>query len=592
MYRLSAFIAFISLAASQANAQYDNKWVTFAKDPNGTVTAAAISDADNETDLAAGDLDLDGFIDLVVVRKQPFTSSGKRNNLLLMNVAGVLIDKTAQFAIRADVPGDQGFLTPTNDRDVVVDDVDQDGWLDVVTCTTLSDGDPKHIGHPRVYRNLSNGAAGWQGLRFENGRFPQLFHFVNGQPQNPRFCAVTSGDTTGDGYPDLYFGDYDSSGAGGSTQPPSSDLNDRYLVNDGFGFFQDLSQQAMPPQALLSAFNMAVDMADFNGDGVLDIVKDTALNAPQYVAILYNNPVTVGTFFAPDVVSQFSPYHVRADDLNGDGRTDLVIQDDNTDRYRINTGVGPLGTATWGPAKVFDFLNGNDDGFGGNIEIADLDGDGFRDVLIADTNADIAGFNRRLHIYHNLAVLPGAIDLKLREERQQFSDAGWIGVNGMTADDQRGTYDVIAIDLENDGDLDLVISRKDGTEVWRNQSSSQIVCQQDLGFGNGGTHVTVCGGDLSSGTTATLELTGAVPNVLAWLVVGTTSAPTYVPELQSTLIPLPPAVILTLATDFQGHITFPVQGGGGPLPAYIQFVTGKTVSTFDVSNAVLVQLQP
>ena len=36
------------------------------------------------------------------------------------------------YAAASDVPGDSGFLTPTNDRDVVIVDVDQDGLIDVV----------------------------------------------------------------------------------------------------------------------------------------------------------------------------------------------------------------------------------------------------------------------------------------------------------------------------------------------------------------------------------------------------------------------------------------------------------------------------
>ena len=44
---------------------------------------------------------------------------------------------------------------------------------------------------------------------------------------NPRFCSISAGDVTGDGYPDLWFGDYDSSGASGSNQPPGADFNDK-----------------------------------------------------------------------------------------------------------------------------------------------------------------------------------------------------------------------------------------------------------------------------------------------------------------------------------------------------------------------------
>ena len=53
----------------------------------------------------------------------------------------MLVDRTAAYATASDIAGDQGFMTPTNDRDVELVDVDGDGWLDVVTATTLTDND-------------------------------------------------------------------------------------------------------------------------------------------------------------------------------------------------------------------------------------------------------------------------------------------------------------------------------------------------------------------------------------------------------------------------------------------------------------------
>ena len=111
-----------------------------------------------------------------------------------MNEGGVLVDRTAQYAAQSDVSGDQGFLTPTNDRDVELVDVDDDGWLDVVTATTLTDNSSKHLSHPRIYINLGEIDGVWQGIRHEDARMPQM-HATAG----PRFCSVASGDLDGDG---------------------------------------------------------------------------------------------------------------------------------------------------------------------------------------------------------------------------------------------------------------------------------------------------------------------------------------------------------------------------------------------------------
>ncbi|MCZ6445853.1 MAG: VCBS repeat-containing protein, partial [Planctomycetota bacterium] len=146
-------------AANCPQCQPTAGWVNFVNETSVRMPTppndAALSTLDTqEKDYAWGDVDQDGDIDLVVVRKQPFTTTGKRANVLFLNEGGVLIDRTAQYASASDVPGDQGFLTPTNDRDVVLADVNNDGFLDIITAVTLTDNQAKHLSHPRVYINL------------------------------------------------------------------------------------------------------------------------------------------------------------------------------------------------------------------------------------------------------------------------------------------------------------------------------------------------------------------------------------------------------------------------------------------------------
>ena len=144
------------------------QWVHFADETDTRLVADPALGVDDteEKDYAWGDVDRDGDIDLVVVRKQPYTTTTPKPNLLLVNEAGVLVDRTAEFATDSDVAGDQGFQTPTNDRDVQLVDLDLDGWLDIVTASTHSDGQPKHIGHPRIYINKggTGRAAGAPGV--------------------------------------------------------------------------------------------------------------------------------------------------------------------------------------------------------------------------------------------------------------------------------------------------------------------------------------------------------------------------------------------------------------------------------------------
>jgi hypothetical protein len=422
-------------------------WVEF-NDETGSRSVVAsnlFANDSEEKDYAWGDVDNDGDTDLVIVRKQPFTSPGRRTNVLLINegiadgraIDGVLVDRTAAYATASDIPGDQGFQTPTNDRDVVLVDVDLDGWLDMVTATTLTDNDEKHLSHPRVYMNLGEVDGVWQGFEYQDARIPQM-HPTAG----PRFCSVAAGDLTGDGYPDLYFGDYDS----GGTQ--IYDYNNRLLINDGNGFFSDQSTDRLTDQMRESAFGAASVICDMNGDGVLDVVKQTSLNSPTHVAITYNNLGNEGYFDYYDTIYFQSPYFVSAGDLNGDGMLDLVIVDDGTDRVLMNTGNDSQGRAQFVPQS----LSGTN-GFGGNDLMCDLNNDGDNDIIITDVDVDIPGCNRRTFIFRNL----GGASPSFQEQDQPIPSSMLNGV-----------HDVAAFDLNGDGALDLVMGRCGSTEIWIN----------------------------------------------------------------------------------------------------------------------------
>jgi hypothetical protein len=420
------------------------QWVVFQQDPSRLVASPGLGATDpEEKDYAWGDVDLDGDIDLVVVRKQPFTSQGKRVNVLFMNENSVLVDRTGDYATAADVAGDQGFNTATNDRDVVLFDANNDGWLDIVTATTLTDNQAKHISHPRIYINLGDDAQGnWLGFRFENFRIPQM-HPTAG----PRFCSVAAGDVTGDGFADIYFGDYDSGGA------MIMDYNNRLLINNGAGVFSDQSTSRLTSEMTLSAFGAASVIADINDDGVMDVVKQTSLNPPQHIAVTYNNPANEGFFNLYDVVvpSSAAPYFVSVGDLNNDGKLDLVETDDNTDKYLLQTTLDAQGQANF---TTFNFP-GDTNGFGSQSVIADLNNDGWNDVLIADVDVDISGCTRTSDIMRNLGNAP---NVTFQVQGQVIPNANLVGVHNFAV-----------FDLNGDGWLDVVVGRCTGTQIWMNQ---------------------------------------------------------------------------------------------------------------------------
>lgn len=113
-------------------------------------------------------------------------------------------------------------------------------------------------------------------------------------------------------------------------------------------------------------------------------------------------------------------------------------------------------------------------------------------------------------------------------------------------------------------------------------------CQKDIGFGGpGDARFSLCGGDLSSGTTADLLLTGAPEGKAALLLISDQNNPT--PFAGGLVVPFPYLISILLTTNNQGEIFIPgLPGGGGPAMIYAQFIYEDPAQTlgFGISNAL------
>jgi hypothetical protein len=394
------------LLAGSASAQ----WLSFENETATRLVLSTVPTNDSqEKDIATGDLNQDGWMDVVVSRKNPFSNPGARTDVLLMNVGGVLTDQTATFA--------PGFLsTPTDARDLFIGDFTGDGWPDVVVASTFQQ-------QPSFYRNAGDdGSSNWLGLVDESGtRFP----FINDGVL--QFCAVWGGDVTGDGAMDLYFSNYNEFGT----------AFDVLLINDGAGVFTNESLARLGTFRN-SAFGTSAEIHDVDNDGDQDIIKTSTLNSvPPWNSrgnfILFNDGT--GHFPVFQKAPSTNPYMFTVGDLDGNGFLDLYVVDDQQDYVNMVQSVTPDEELQYSTVTL---TNARTTSFGGNVKMADLDGDGDLDVGLADVDVD-------------------APPCDSQREFSLMQNTGGVLADPYPTDQPFNTnaYDFAFLDVDNDGLQDL-----------------------------------------------------------------------------------------------------------------------------------------
>jgi hypothetical protein len=207
---------------------------------------------------------------------------------------------------------------------------------------------------------------------------------------------------------------------------------------------------------------------DFDGDGIQDVavgVPESDLARPLGGAVFIYKGSSAGlsgtatwTILGGTDTSQLGAV-MAAGDLDGDGKDDLAISAPGADIIATDSGAVLLYRfADDGPHLIRDPLSGLAKGanFGASIAIADVDGDGDKDLIIGSPGADLAAtatVNSR-----------GVVDVFILQKGQPIANQGTLRVGGWdTAPD--GTFKVttalrfgrwLAVgDLNGDGHADL-----------------------------------------------------------------------------------------------------------------------------------------
>lgn len=268
--------------------------------------------------VAAGDLNGDGHLDLVI-------SGDPELSILHLDGEGNLIGTR-------EVPGGEQPI------DFALADLDQDGDLDIVVANHDTDHITLLLGDGRGSFQPSPNSP----LQLDVSPHPHAVHAV---------------DLNEDGYTDLVIDHRDAQGV---------------LVLKGLGHGAFLL-----PGTLIGVGGdpyRGMALGDLDEDGLIDLVTPN----PQEVGILLNRSQG-GILFEPaDPVAAPAPFAVEVGDFNGDGLLDIVSgSDEGSPWVQLFLGDGS-GVFTEHSDSPFSFAAG-----GKNITVGDFNGDGVEDAAVA-----------------------------------------------------------------------------------------------------------------------------------------------------------------------------------------------------------------
>jgi len=279
--------------------------------------------------VAIGDIDGDGKPDLVI------TNYSSNNVSVLLNTGS---SGNISFAAKAD------FITGLHPYYVVIGDIDGDGKPDL-SIANINDNSVS------VLRNTSTlGVIS----------FASKVDFTTGTNPN----SISIGDIDGDGKPDLAVANENSSSV-------SVLLNTSSPGTINFATKVDF--------ITTGPVIYSVSLGDIDGDGKPDMaVANTTSNSVS----VFLNTSTVGSIsFAAkiDFTTGTSPESISIGDIDGDGKPDLIVANDDSysvSVFRNTSTVGAISLA----AKV-DFTTGTHPYA---VSIGDIDGDGKPDLTTAN----------------------------------------------------------------------------------------------------------------------------------------------------------------------------------------------------------------
>ncbi len=370
------------------------------------------------TSMALADIDGDGDLDLYVA-----------------NYRTVTLRDAPQTKFRVNIVDGLPVITRVNDRPVTEPDLVGRFQLDP-RGRIIEFGEPDEL-----YRN--DGGANFTALSFTNGTFLDEAGKPLREPLYDWGLSVMFRDLNGDGAPDLYVcNDFD---------PP-----DRIWINSGKGQFRPADRFAFRTTPM---FAMGLDIADVNRDGFDDV-------------------------FVSDMFSRF--HRIRMTQVGDILPTYLEIgRIDDRPQYSRNTLSLNRGDGTYAEIGQYSGLEASE--WTWCPVFLDVDLDGYEDLLVTTgherdaMNADIANQKEVLKQRRPMSPLE-QVNLNRMYPRLATLNVAFRNRGDLTFEEvgKAWGYDTTGVsqgqalaDLDNDGDLDVVMNNLNGAAgVYRNGAAA------------------------------------------------------------------------------------------------------------------------
>lgn len=445
----------------------------------------------NGAGVAAGDINNDGLVDLY------FTGNQVPNKLYLNK-------GNMEFEDITEISGTAG--TGSWKTGVTMADVNGDGFLDIYVCQV---GDYKSLkGRNQLFINSGN-------LSFSEQAADYGLDFVGFSTQAAFFDYDIDGDL------DMYLLNHSvhSSRNYGRMElrfEEDSQAGDLLYQNgelNGRRYFKDVTKDAGILNSPIG-YGLSVCISDINNDGYPDIYVSNDFHEDDY--LYFNNGNGTFTERLREGIAHTSRSSMGNDvaDINNDGLPDILVLDmlpdvekirkqsggeDDYELFKIKLGYGyhhqyvrntlqlNLGNGLFSEIGQLAGIHSTD--WSWSPLICDLDNDGWKDIFIT------SGIYRRGNDLDYIDFLTGGnrympekdnsrlSDKELYEKMPLYANVNYIFRNNgdYTFEKIKGKWDSersysngsAYADLDNDGDLDLIVNRINDTPlVYRNESSS------------------------------------------------------------------------------------------------------------------------